>query len=112
MSVVNVKVAHIRPFYDDLREWMKDPNNVYIGRAGIVFIDGKRFPSQPSPWANPFKIGQEGTRIEVLEKYRVYIRKKIKTEKLDLETLRGKRLGCWCHPENCHGDILLEMLEE
>ena len=39
-SVVNVKVAHIRPKYNDLEEWTKDPNNVYIGRAGIVFING------------------------------------------------------------------------
>jgi len=20
--------------------------------------------------------------------------------------LKGKTLGCWCHPKQCHGDIL------
>ncbi len=29
-----------------------------------------------------------------------------------LHKLKGKRLGCWCHPDKCHGDILVELLEE
>lgn len=45
----------------NLKEWMNDPNNVYIERRGIVFIDGKRFPEQDSPYANPFKVGKDGT---------------------------------------------------
>ena len=43
MSVVNVKVNCIRPKYNNLEEWMTDPNNVYIGRKGIVFINSERF---------------------------------------------------------------------
>ena len=42
-TCVNVKVKYIRPFYNNLKEWMEDENNVYIGRKGVVFIDGKRF---------------------------------------------------------------------
>ena len=42
--VVNVKVAHIRPKYQNLQEWMQDTaNNVSIGRSGVVFIDKQRF---------------------------------------------------------------------
>jgi len=26
-----------------------------------------------------------------------------------LPELRGKDLGCWCAPENCHGDVLLAL---
>lgn len=48
MSVVNVKVAFIRPEYQNLKEWMQDDKNVYIGRKGIVFVDGKRFPNECS----------------------------------------------------------------
>jgi hypothetical protein len=68
-------------------------NSVYIGR--------------PSPWGNPFVIGQDGTREEVIEKFRVYLlsrpdlMEQVKTE------LRGKDLVCFCAPEPCHGDILL-----
>ena len=27
-----------------------------------------------------------------------------------LSELRGKRLGCWCKPERCHGNVLIELL--
>ena len=30
-------------------------------------------------------------------------------EQLDL--LRGKRLGCWCSPEPCHGDAIIEAVK-
>ena len=68
MSVINCKVKFIRPQYDNLREWMEDENNIYIGRAGVVFIDKVRFPKQASPFANPFKVGKHGTRDEVIQK--------------------------------------------
>lgn len=29
-----------------------------------------------------------------------------------LHELQNKILGCWCRPKRCHGDILLELLEE
>jgi len=117
MSVCNVKVKFLRPQYNNLKEWMQDENNVYIGREGIVFIDNERFPKKRSPWANPYKVGKDGNLEEVLEKYRNYI----KTQNLDIETLRGKNLGCWCiscgktdeiFPVECHGQILLEMLQK
>jgi hypothetical protein len=28
-----------------------------------------------------------------------------------LEELRSKRLGCWCAPKACHGDVLIELLD-
>jgi hypothetical protein len=75
----------------------KEDFDIYIGR--------------PSKFANPFKIGIHGTRSEVIEKYREYI-KQDKYLMEDLEELRGKVLGCWCAPLPCHGDVLIELLEE
>lgn len=46
MQVVNVKVAHIRPKYNNLKEWMEDENNEYVGRGGVVFVNGERFPKE------------------------------------------------------------------
>lgn len=43
--------------------------------------------------------------------YRDYIVKKISSGEIDIEALRGKNLGCWCKPEDCHGDVLIELLE-
>lgn len=113
-TVVNVKVKYIRPKHHNLKIWMEDPNNVYIGRKGIVFIDGERFPKESSIWANPFKITKTETRDSVVEKYREYIVQQIEEKDLHfkLEELRGKQLGCWCAPESCHGDVLLSLLEK
>ncbi len=112
MSVVNVKVANIRPKYNNLKEWMDDPENVYIGRGGVVFIDGKRYPSTSSEFANPYKIGQDGDRTEVIEKYSEMVEQKIKSYpelKNKIKNLKGKNLGCWCKPDLCHGDILFNL---
>lgn len=114
MSVVNVKVANIRPQYANLKEWMEDKKNVYIGRAGIVFINGERFPKENSIWANPYKVGKEYTRDEAIMLYKFYIREKIITQHLQsqLLELKDKQLGCWCAPESCHGHVLLELINE
>jgi len=113
-NVVNVKVGHIRPKYDNLSIWVKDPNNVYIGRKGIVFIDSVRFPKEDSIWANPFKINSETLREDVIVKYESYIRDKIENGgyKEALLSLKGKTLGCWCKPDTCHGDLLIKLIDE
>lgn len=119
--VVNVKVARIRPQYNNLQEWMADSNNVYIGRAGIVFIavgDGskERFPKRASLWANPFKVDKIGEgRETAIEQYENYIRAKLESGEITVEELmklEGKNLGCWCKPNACHGDVLVKLLHE
>lgn len=111
MSVCNVKVAHIRPEYQNLKLWCEDPNNVYIGRRGIVFINKVRYPTKDSIYANPHKVSKNLTREDAIKMYRDYIIKKISSGEIDIESLRGKNLGCWCKPEACHGDVLLDLLE-
>jgi len=73
------------------------PYDVYIGR--------------PSKWGNPFRIGRDGTRAEVIRKYREWL-----LQQPDLlaalPELKGKVLGCWCKPLLCHGDVLVELVEE
>jgi len=115
MSISNCKVKYIRPKYNNLKEWLEDEDNVYIGRAGIVFIDKVRFPKKSSPFANPFKIDKDGIREDVINKYREYITDKLEkdnTLRAELLEMRGKNLGCWCYPEKCHGDILLELINK
>ena len=116
-KVINVRVANIRPQYNNLKEWMKDVNNVYIGRGCILVIDGIRYPKENSIWANPYKINDSTgiTRNDVLEKYRTYIIQKIENNyelKQKLLQLKGKILGCWCKPDGCHGDILVELIDK
>lgn len=74
----------------------KHPHDVYIGR--------------PSIWGNPFKIGDDGTREEVIEKYRDFL---LNSPELlaKIQQLKGKTLGCYCKPMKCHGDVIVEILE-
>lgn len=61
-------------------------------------------------WGNPYKVGVDGNRNEVIEKYRNYL---LNNKELlnDIEELRGKTLGCWCKPNACHGDVIKEILD-
>ena len=111
-SVVNVKVAHIRPQWDNLKEFCSDKGNLYIGRRGVVFIDGERYPKSDSKWVNPFKISREKSRKDVVNQYFEYITEKIMLEPdmYDINELMDKRLGCWCYPQGCHGDVLVQLV--
>ena len=76
----------------------RDSYDVYIGRG--------------SKWGNPFKIGENGDRNQVISLYKDWITKGEGQFLLnDLQELEGKTLGCFCKPHNCHGDVLVELLE-
>ncbi len=69
--------------------------DVYIGR--------------PSKFGNPFTIGPDGNRTQVLIKFRAYLRANpILVEAVKTE-LKGKVLGCFCAPLPCHGDLLAKV---
>ena len=82
----------------------KEHFDVYIGR--------------PSKWGNPYshRVGTGAkiivsSREEAVEAYRYWIRGQPKLLKA-LPELKGKVLGCWCSPQACHGDVLLELVKE
>lgn len=66
--------------------------DVYIGRG--------------SKWGNPYTIGIDGTREEVIEKYRLYLLAYPDLIAMAQVELRDKVLGCFCTPLPCHGEIL------
>jgi len=59
-------------------------------------------------WGNPFRIGPDGDRDEVCNKYEKWLPTQPDLMAAICE-LRGKTLGCWCKPERCHGDFLVEL---
>lgn len=81
-----------------------DKYDVYIGR----FSPAKSL--EQSVWANPFKIGPDGSRDQVLALYAQHIQNNPDLM-ARIHELRGKRLGCWCKPKACHGDILAKLAE-
>lgn len=81
----------------------KEEYDVYIGRG--------------SKWGNPFS-HKEGTKAEFLVEdrgmaisaYRRYLWDNLRTGRLkpeELLELDGKRLGCFCKPQDCHGDVIV-----
>ena len=81
-----------------------DEFDVYIGR--------------PSCWGNPFTHLNAGTmaqfkvatREESIEAYRKWIMTQPQLL-AQLPSLKGRRLGCFCKPLPCHGDILVELAD-
>ena len=79
--------------------------DIYIGRG--------------SKWGNPYthmkgKTKAEflvGSREEAIEKYEEWIRQQPNLL-ADLHELKNKRLGCFCRPHHCYGDVLVELIEE
>ncbi len=72
----------------------KEKYDVYCGR--------------PSKWGNPYLLGVDGNRKEVIIKFKKYL---LANEELlsQLPELKGKILGCWCAPKACHCDVLADL---
>ena len=79
---------------------LTDPYDIYIGRRR----------GEKGKWGNPYVKGKDGTRNEVIEKYAKWI---VNQPELmaALHELKGQRLGCFCKPFRCHGDVLVELIE-
>lgn len=78
-----------------------EPCDVYIGR--------------PSIFGNPFLIGIHGSRRDVIAKYREYFLVRVTNDpefREALKALKGMKLGCYCKPLSCHGDVIAEFLDE
>lgn len=61
-----------------------------------------------SVFGNPFVLGPDGDRTQVIAKFRDHYLPHKPSITTRLPDLTGKVLGCWCHPEPCHGDVLVE----
>lgn len=78
--------------------------DAYIGRAGH---------GQDGYFGNPFRLGKDETRGATLERYKEYFYNRIANDpafKARIQFLKGRRLGCFCKPHACHGDIIAEYL--
>jgi hypothetical protein len=89
--IEHAKVVNIR----------KEKCDVYIGR--------------PSIFGNPFEIGKDGTREEVINKFYSYFYHRLYHDMEfvnKVKELQGKKLGCFCAPLPCHGDIIVKFLDQ
>lgn len=80
---------------------IKDSYDVYIGR--------------PSIFGNPYKLSHTMDRYKAIELFRVYFLDRVNHDPqfyLELKKLKGKKLGCYCKPLACHGDIIAKYIDE
>ena len=93
---MNTKVVNLR----------MEAYDVYIGRAGRGH-DGY--------FGNPFRLGFGEPRGSTLERHKTYFLTRIASDpefQRRVLELRGKRLGCFCAPLSCHGDVIVWWLEQ
>lgn len=90
------------------------------------FHETVEYIGRPLPLGNPFKIGSDGGRDEVIEKYRNWLVNRLTGACFsDTDTVaefdrlcrkyedeRVLRLSCWCAPLRCHGDVIADLIED
>lgn len=83
--------------------------------AGIKSSPKYEYIGRGSYWGNPYSMFAEGdSREEVIRKFKYDFEneKFAKKQKSEVYQLAGKRLGCFCKPDTCHGDVLADFLNE
>jgi hypothetical protein len=75
----------------------KEHYDIYIGR--------------PSKWGNPFRVTKTQSRELAIERYKKWLMDNKPLLSQVVPELKGKTLGCWCYPLECHGDVLVEIAE-
>lgn len=91
-----------------------EPYDVYIGRPGHG-LDGY-FGNPAEKNAKCPQCGEKHTTREAcIECYKSYFTHRVSADaefKRRVLALRGKRLGCFCTPAPCHGEVILNWLKE
>ena len=76
-----------------------------------VYIGRRTWPiPENSKWRNPYSAIKYG-REKAIEMYRGYVMNKPELLELIPTELKDKRLGCWCAPLSCHGDVLVKIAD-
>ena len=100
-NMIHVENKKFFPYYPEA------PTHIYIGR--------------PSVLGNPYRIGVNGTREEVIEKYTTWFRYQLEYNHHVVSEIRRLRevhleypnlyLICWCAPLACHGHVIASVLD-
>jgi hypothetical protein len=77
--------------------------DVYIGRGSMW---GNPYSHRPSTYRDVILVA---TRDEAIRRYRIWLWQQVREHRITIEqlaALHGKRLGCFCEPQRCHGEVL------
>ncbi len=82
---------------------------VNLKREPDAVADGAVRIDRRTPWGNPFVVGHDGTRVEVIARYRADLWRRLREGEVKLQALAalaGRDLACHCAPLPCHGEVL------
>ena len=93
----------------------------------VIFIENKStysgtgiYAGRPSILGNPFSIGDDGTRTDVINKFKIYFYQRLESdlafkkkllELVDMSATQDLHLICWCAPKQCHTEVIKEFIE-
>lgn len=94
---------------------------VFNIKTATVDLSHARYIGRPGKWGNPFiinewngKLGRHMTRDDVITEHRYWLLNTEEGKRLlaQIHELRGCDLKCFCVPEACHGDTLIELAND
>jgi len=85
----------MRPKVYNISDEDRPSDCIYIGRGSL--------------YGNPFCIGEDGTRNQVIRKYIEYVENDPDLKDILIKDLKGKNLVCFCKPKACHGDYIIQI---
>jgi hypothetical protein len=95
--------------------WRRTAFDVFIGRTDEKMHFGNPFTMKEGSRGSVMV----GSRAEAIENFELWLSgasfQDVEPERREwilenLDQLRGKRLGCWCKPKACHGDVYVSMI--
>lgn len=85
---------------------------IYNMRTDQLIPADAIYVGRPSKWGNPFTVAEYG-RGKAVEQYRTHALKRLADPYdnfvNDIKELTGHDLICWCWPDSCHAEVLLEL---
>lgn len=99
---------------------LKTVNGKVVGFADGLYIgrENARYNMKKSILHNPFAIGPDGNRDEVIQLFKEYLWECIKRKNVVYDALmklakveHDLNLVCYCKPHACHGDVIIKAVE-
>jgi hypothetical protein len=84
----------------------KEQFDAYIGRVGR---------GEDGYFGNPFRMENEISREDAVQKFQKYFTERIQKDsefRRRVLAVKGKRLGRFCKPNACHGDVIADWLNK
>lgn len=101
----------------------KEKCDVYCGRGkGVLWNPVNCKPGDEGLFGNPISMGKKCLICSTIHEsggstllcYEKYLKNRLESDSMFAEEfykLKGKKLGCFCKPKDCHTDVMIRYLD-